>query len=130
MPICSPEFRGLYKGPLLSFPLIVPFAFLGCPICYLQDFMCHFTLRNLLYLCRDLFIFILILTVLALASVSIDQMKPGRLLLPSGKMAFVPQIHPAKICPQTLKPSNVGGLSGSSIRVMVTAVNLMNTDYE
>lgn len=94
-------------------------GFLGCPISYLQDF----TLLNLSYLCRDLFTFILILTVLALASVSVDQMKPGKLLLPSVKVAFVMEVHPAKICPETPKPSNVGGLFQSSLQVMVRAVN-------
>lgn len=102
------------------------FGFLGCPISYLQDF----TLLNLSYLCCDLFIFILILTVLALASVSVDQMKPGKLLLPSMKMAFVMEVHPAKSCPETPKPSNVGGLFKSSMRVMVTAVNLMNANLK
>lgn len=85
VPFCCCEFCGLYKGTLLWFSLVFPFRFLGCPVSCLQDFTCHFTRPDPLYLCCDLFIFILILTVLALASVSIDQMKPGRLLLPSVK---------------------------------------------
>lgn len=72
----------------------------------------------------------LILTVLVLASVSIDQMKAGRLLLPGMKMAFVMEIHPAKICPKTPEPSNISGLCKSSVRFMVIAVNLMNTEYK
>lgn len=88
VPFCCCEFCGLYKGTLLWFSLVFPFRFLGCPISCLQDFTCHFTHPDPLYLCRDLFIFILILTVLAPASVSIDQMKPGRLLLPSMKWLF------------------------------------------
>lgn len=94
---------GCIKEHCSDFLLVCHFGSLGCPISYLQDFICYFTLLNLLYLGHDLFILNLILTVLALALVSIDQMKPGRLLLPGVKMAFVMEIRPAKICSETPK---------------------------
>ena len=56
--------------------ICISFQFLGFFHFLFAGFHCHFTLLNLLYLCCDLFNYVLVLSVLALASVSIDQMKP------------------------------------------------------
>lgn len=99
--ILLPWVLWLHKGMLLWFhlyflpvPGVLHFLFVG--------FHCHFTLPYLLYLCHYLFNYVLVLSVLVLASFSIDQMKPRDFVASKQENSFCHGDLPCKdLCPNS-----------------------------